>query len=78
MLERRGGVKQRSILFGQYQIAVVAVPMDGGKITFNVNGRAFTEGGQSFSSLLVFDSLGRAVLFVNIASRRMRIENRSD
>jgi hypothetical protein len=53
MLESRGGVKQRSILFGQYQMAVVAVPMDGGEITFNVNGRAFAEGDQSFSSLLV-------------------------
>lgn len=58
MLESRGEVKQRSILFGQYQIPVVAVPMDGGEITFNVNERAFAEeGGQSFSSLLGFDSL---------------------
>jgi hypothetical protein len=51
MLESRGGVKQRSILFGQYRIAVVAVPMDGGEITFNVNGRAFAEGGHAEFSL---------------------------
>jgi len=57
MLESRGGVKQRSILFGQYQVPVVAVPMGGGEITFNVNGRAFAEGGQSFSRLPGFDSL---------------------
>jgi hypothetical protein len=57
MLESRGEVKQRSILFGQYQIPVVAVPMGGGEITFNVNGRAFAEKRQPFSSLLVFGSL---------------------
>lgn len=68
MLESRGGVKQRSILFGQYQIPVVAVPMGCGEITFNVNGRAFAEGGQSFPSLLGFDSLGVLCFFRNIAS----------
>ena len=57
MLESRGGVKQRSILFGQYQIPVVAVLMGGGEIIFNVNGRAFAEGSRSFLSLLGFDSL---------------------
>jgi hypothetical protein len=57
MLESRGRVKPRSILFGQYQIPVVAVPMGGRGITFNVNGRAFAEGGQSFWLLLGFDSL---------------------
>lgn len=65
MLESRGGVKQRSILFGQYQIAVVAVPMDSGEITFNLSGRAFAEGGQTFSSLLVFDSFRHAVFFLS-------------
>jgi len=69
MLESRGGVKQRSILFGQYQIAVVAVPMDGGEINFQCEWTSIYRGGQSFSSLLVFESFGRAVLFVNIASR---------
>jgi hypothetical protein len=57
MLESRGGVKHRSILFGQYQIPIVSVPMGGGEITFIVHGRALAEGGQSFSSLLVFNSL---------------------
>ena len=36
MLESRCGVKERSILFSQYQIPVVAVTEDGGEMVFNL------------------------------------------
>jgi len=68
MLESRGRVKQRSILFGQYQIPVVAVPMGGGRIIFNVNGRAFAEGSRSFCLLRGFDSLVVLCFFPNITT----------